>query len=380
MYLVWATDEFRLLGKSYPGFPILVDREMYGVDSANKFLRHHLLERGRVGSRKSWRTYGQHIYDFFSFLESHGLSWRPLPGLTEPSVIAAYRNFASDCGNSPRTINQRLSTVVQFYVFAQRSGWIDALPFTFESVRVTRPIGFLGHLSSSAGRTKSPTVMLRAPAALQSFLTLNQVRLLLSHVRNPTHLLMLRLGLQVGLRREEIATFPEAYVVNSTAPSSHMCQVRLDPRDGHGIKTKGQKARNVWMPTSLMNALWHYKLHIRPSRLRRDRGEFPMLFLTDRGLPWADDGRGLLTLLNEAGRKVGFRVGPHMLRHTYATHTLAALQGKRQGIDPLVFLQGQLGHSSINTTAIYLHLIGDLVEKAVTDYDDEVSKWSARDA
>jgi integrase/recombinase XerD len=66
-------------------------------------------------------------------------------------------------------------------------------------------------------------------------------------------------------------------------------------------------------------------------------------------------------------------------RHTYATHTLLALQRSRDRnqIEPLVFLQHQLGHASINTTMVYLHLINELADEAVLAYDDELNEWAA---
>ena len=53
--------------------------------------------------------------------------------------------------------------------------------------------------------------------------------------------------------------------------------------------------------------------------------------------------------------------------------TLITLQRHRGDIDPLVFVQRQLGHSSIQTTMVYLHLINELADSAVLAYDDELN-------
>ena len=93
---------------------------------------------------------------------------------------------------------------------------------------------------------------------------------------------------------------------------------------------------------------------------------------SQRGVEWA-----VKTVAKQAG--ILKEVHTHMLRHTYATHTLVTLQRNRKlnGIEPVVFLQRQLGHSSIATTMDYLHLVNELADQAQIAYDDELTELSA---
>jgi integrase/recombinase XerD len=57
---------------------------------------------------------------------------------------------------------------------------------------------------------------------------------------------------------------------------------------------------------------------------------------------------------------VEFHVTPHMARHTYATYTLHQLRERGFKGDPLLYLRDRLGHSSVSSTQIYLHLLEQL--------------------
>jgi site-specific recombinase XerD len=196
--------------------------------------------------------------------------------------------------------------------------------------------------------------------------------------------MMIRMALQTGLRREELATFPLAYVINPNRnqSSDRNMRVLLDPGDGSGMKTKGSTKRTIVVSRRLMQDLHKYTVQQRGERASLAKEPQKALFLNQTGAPWAADGKGIEAMVRKTGRKVGIATHPHMLRHTYATHTLAALQRHRgdNRIEPLVFLQKQLGHASIATTMIYLHLINELADQAVLAYDDELNEWLDSDA
>lgn len=379
MHLISSTVDFKLAKRAVPGYPILLWEDMHSCEPGNAFLRYYL-SRGAIGSHKSWATIAQAIYDFFGFLEAHELSWTDTDRGEEKSLVAAYRDYCTDAAALHRnTVRLRLRYVCKFYEFAKRRGWVSNLPFSYEDRRVPLQVGnFLAHTNGD-NIVATPTEMPRGHRTLKKFLSKEQVISLLSAATNPHHLTPIRLALHTGLRREELATFPLSYVFNPDHMKSRTrnIRVRLDPGDGSGMMTKGGVSRDIIMTRRFMKALYLYTVHWRGERASQSSSAQSKLFLNQHGQAWSNDGKGLEAMVRKIGARVGIKTHPHMLRHTYATHTLVALQRHRRdnGIEPLVFLQKQLGHASILTTMDYLHIVDELADDAVLTYDDELNDW-----
>lgn len=377
MHLITATSDFVIKGRPYPGFPILLHDDMADCAEANSFMRKYLL-RGVIGSKKSWPSTGRAMYDYFSFLEAHGLDWKDVRRGEEHSLVGAYRDYCLDEIKLKRnTVRQRLIYVCALYQHALAQGWVDALPFGYEDRIGKRNDGLLAHVDASGGKVAVRDVTPKKHRDLPKFLSKDEVKALLTATENVHHRAMLRLALQTGLRLQEFSTFPLAYVLDAagaTGSSRNIC-IRLDPQDGHGIRTKGSKARDIYVSRALVRDLHQYAIHLRGERASASHEEHKTLFLNQDGLPFAAEGKQITRVVRSIGRRIGIKVHPHMLRHTYATHTLHAMQRSDSGIEPLVFLQRQLGHESIQTTMIYLHLINERADEAVLAYDDELNDW-----
>lgn len=377
MELVWATEDFVIAGQPYPGFPILAWDSMESCVPANRFFRHYLL-RGAIGSKRSWPSAGRALYDFFSVLQAHELDWRDVDRGEAKSLVAAYRDYCLiACELAPSTTRQRLHYVCKFYEFAYKEGWVKRLPFAYEERCVRRETGFLAHVDASGGKAMVNDVMPRRQRVLPKFLGMAEVKALLSAVENSHHRMMVRLALHTGLRREEIATFPLAYVFDSdkVARAERNLCIHLDPFDGSGMVTKGSKSRYIYVSRQFIAELYRYVSKVRGERASLSKTPQKALFLNRRGEPYREDGKSLNRIISEAGKRAGVKVHAHMLRHTYATHTLVSLQHNRaRGLEPLMFVQRQLGHSSIQTTMVYLHLVNEMADEAVLAYDDELNK------
>jgi integrase/recombinase XerD len=133
---------------------------------------------------------------------------------------------------------------------------------------------------------------------------------------------------------------------------SELIELRLrDVMGAEGIVRvvgKGDKERVVPIHDTALKAIARYRsterVHLEPQRGAED-----LVFLNVRGRKMSR--QWVFLWLKELAARAGIRktIGPHTLRHTFATHLL------QHGVD-LRFIQVMLGHSSITTTEVYAHL------------------------
>lgn len=376
MELLWSTEDFVIAGLPYPGFPILLWDSMLSCVEANQFFRYYLL-RGGIGSKNSWPSTGRALFDFFSFLQAHELDWRDVDRGEAISLVASYRKYCKDtCCLALNTTRQRLTYICAFYKFALKQGWVERLPYNLEEGYVKHKISFLEHADARGGKALVNDAMPRHHKTLPKYLRIAEIKTLLSVTDNPHHRVIIQLALHTGLRRNELATFPLSYIFDpdKAGRKERNIRIRLDPTDGSGMQTKGSKPRDILISRKFMCDLYHYASKVRGERAGL-ASKHKSLLLNQLGEPYYEDGKSLNRIIGDIGKRAGVKVHTHMLRHTYATHTLANLQRQPQyGLDPLVFLQRQLGHSSIQTTMVYLHLINEMADHATLTYDDELNQ------
>ncbi|WP_010477362.1 site-specific tyrosine recombinase/integron integrase [Thermococcus zilligii] len=113
---------------------------------------------------------------------------------------------------------------------------------------------------------------------------------------------------------------------------------------------KGAKDRVVPVPQSLLDEVKAYL------STRTDDSEYLIVELR-RGKRDRLSSKTVWYLLKRYGEKVGVRVTPHMLRHSFATHMLES------GVD-IRAIQELLGHSNLSTTQIYTKVTVEHLKKA----------------
>lgn len=374
MRLVLASDAFALNGASYGGFPLILDDRMRLLEVVHDFLIHVCLRSGRVRSKKTWKRYGRDLYDFFGFVIANDLDWKQGEVIGTLHPAESYRDWAlKECGLSRRTVNARLRTVLRLYRWAFSRGIVDRFPFDEVLVRVPYLGGMLAHTSGSGGVRGSSHLLMREPVEPLRILTLDQCKTCLAALSNVTHRLMFRLGLQTGLRNEEIRSFPANYAFDPMRRAAlygkAKYRMRLSPAD---MCLKGSKVRSIDVPVPLLADLWTYVVMERPRRARSGAADCTALFLTARGTAYSE--KAIEKVFQRLQRRVGFIVSPHILRHVYATYTLQGLRERGFKADALLYVRDRLGHASVTTTQIYLQMLEKLDVDLMMLHEQELSE------
>lgn len=168
----------------------------------------------------------------------------------------------------------------------------------------------------------------RQEKKLPVVLSCEEVALLLAALENIKHRTILSAIYACGLR------LSEALHLRAGDIDSRRMAMRI--RRG-----KGGKDRYVPLPTTLLRQLRRYWRHCRPPQWL-----FPG---QQEGSPLTHSS--VQRVCRRAALRAGLakRVSPHTLRHCFATHLLEA------GTD-LKTIQMLLGHRSLSTTSVYLHV------------------------
>lgn len=382
MRFVLADKNLVVAGRSYEGFPLLINDDCDAIQPAQNWLWDLLGTAGRISSKKSWENYGRAIYDFFSFVLTNGYDWKAPAVSGMPNAIVAWRDWSRGTLRlQTSTVNQRLRIVVRFYEWAAKKRLIEQLPFDYVTIQTHRHSSFLEHVNATGGLVASPEILLQEKPRNICFLAKEQIVICHEALSNLTHRLMFELMVRTGLRQIECRTFPDAaaYVFDPSRrkdlPYGEKILLHLDPKD---MEIKNSKPRDIDVPYDLMEKLWAYSVRRRQGRANSNRKgeEYRPLFLTEAGVPYPKDA--VTAIMRALARRVGFPVTAHMLRHSYATYLLWSLRKSKtfQG-EPLLYVRDRLGHSDVSTTMIYLHLINSLEGQLVLTHEDEIDQLFA---
>lgn len=278
------------------------------------FLHHLAVERNL--SAHSLRAYRRDLMDFASYCPVQ-------PELVEVVDIRGFISHQSMDGKSKTTVARRLAALRSFFSYLYQEGRIRANP---------------------ARLVATP----RTPKHLPNFLSVDDAFGLVQEpagfgllpVRDRA---LLELLYSSGLRVSEV----EGLNVED-----------INIREGLvKVLGKGRKERIVPVGGKAQDALKAYLIErlLFKKKKQADAAD-NALFLNKNATRLTD--RQIRRIVVKYARAIGIegQIGPHTLRHTFATHLLTG------GAD-LRVIQELLGHSSLSTTQKYTHLdIGHLID------------------
>ncbi|HMK43889.1 MAG TPA: tyrosine recombinase XerC [Dissulfurispiraceae bacterium] len=279
-----------------------------------KYLRFLLIERNV--SEHTVRAYRRDLFDFAAYCPS-------APDAIELIDIRGFVAQQTMDGKAKTTVARRLASLRSFFAYLYQEGFITVNP---------------------ARLVAAP----KTPKHLPNFLTVDDVFGLVEEpegigllpVRDRA---LLELLYSSGLRVSEVAGLD----VDDLNIREGMVKV-----EGKGRKERmvpvGGKAREALKTYLIERLLFRKKKSASPSDAA--------LFLNKSGARLTD--RQIRRIVVKHARAIGIegQIGPHTLRHTFATHLLTG------GAD-LRTIQELLGHASLSTTQKYTHLdIGHLID------------------
>jgi integrase/recombinase XerC len=279
----------------------------------DNFLRYLEIQKG--ASQHTLRAYRRDLEEFSAFVKKQ----------PEEIELIDVRGFVArqiKDGLNKATAGRRLASVRSFLSFLQREGYVKSNP---------------------AKLVPTP----KAQRLLPKFLTVDDIFSLVekpgnigfTHARDRA---ILELLYSSGLRVSEVAGLNVE---------------DINTREGLvKVRGKGKKERILPVGSKAIDSIKSYLVE-KILLKKKDRA----MFLNRRGTRLSE--RGIRRIVVKYAKMVGIggQIGPHTLRHTFASHLL------QSGAD-LRVIQELLGHSSLSTTQKYTHLdvthLMDIYDKA----------------
>jgi integrase/recombinase XerD len=280
------------------------------IDRAiDAYLSYLTAERGLA--RRTVAAYAGDLAQLARFLDERGITRLDRVTL---AYLQAFLGYLADRGRSPRTRARCAAATRGFFGFLEHAGRLRANPATLLELR-------------------------RVPTRLPDPLGPAEVRRLLgaageSGARTLRDRAMLELLYATGLRVSELVG------------------LRIEGLDLEAgsvrVVGKGSRERVVPIGSIARTTLLDYLDHARPALLRGRQS--PHVFVSAWGRRMTR--QGFWKRLKAYVRSLGLptRVGPHTLRHSFATHLL-------EGGADLRAVQAMLGHADISTTQVYTHVM-----------------------
>lgn len=289
-------------------------------DLIDQFLSY--IDRANTGSLHTKEAYQKDIQDFYTYLEEeHVKGFEDVDRIIVMNYVGELRSRMGTNGMMKNTtIARKLSSLRSFYRYLNEYIGIPNNPFLY---------------------LKSPKPAKRIP----EFLFYDEMETFLSSIDEND---------DDGIRNR--AMFELMYACGLRV--SEVVNLRLDDMDFNDlilrVLGKGSKERLIPFYDFAKDKIIAY-LPLRERWMGKEH--HPYVFVNQRGKQLTS--RGVQYIMEKQARlcNMNIHVHPHMFRHTFATHLLD------NGAD-LRVVQELLGHSSLSTTQIYVHVTQERLKQA----------------
>ncbi len=237
--------------------------------------------------------------------------------LTEVTIddILLYKRLIVERGNSSPAIATKLSAILKWFQFIEK----------FYRIHID--------VDSNDIRELRPKVRQSIPDYLERW----QIDEILEVCDDLEDEVIIRMLFTTGLRASELLSLKKSDIKNDGKTSWIT------------VTGKGNKQRSVALNEKTSEALNRYIMY---TTLKNPKQEKIFDFSYSK----------LLYRIKRLEKKVGFKLHPHLLRHSFATELLS------KGVD-IRTIQMMLGHSSLDMTARYAKVKPELVEEATKVFD-----------
>ena len=236
-------------------------------------------------------------------------------------------------GYSNQTIKSYQYNIKRFLEFLNKSGlnldnnsvksYLLTLNLSVNSLRLQHAsLNFFFKEILKKPFTKEQVPIKKKEKQLPKVISKENIKKIIKHSSNLKHKLIIEILYSSGLRLSELINLKRK-------------EIDFDRNLIHVIKGKGKKDRITLISENLrLDLLKYYSNNI-----------FKTEYVFE-GRNGKYTKKSVQKVLDQLGKKIGIKITPHMLRHSFATHLLES------GTD-IRHIQKLLGHSDLSTTEIY---------------------------
>lgn len=304
---------------------------------ANKYLKFLMLTGRTTNTIKS---YAYRLKIYFDFLEYYNLDFSKV-NMEDFIKYIGWLNGEKSIGTKKReakTINYNIAAVINFYDYLTKFHedlLANKLDYYTESIKRYSYKSFLHHIQTNV-KYKLNVLKVREINKPYKILKNEQLKRIFNcslHIRNR---LLLQILYETGVRISE--------ALNIKLEDINISNKEILITKS---KTPSGEYRKVYLSAETVNLLQDHIYEIHEKNNFDSNYLFLKLTGENRGLQC--DYETIESVFRNLSTKLGFKVTPHMFRHTLATEL------NENGVDPSIIKQ-LLGHKDVQTTLnMYIH-------------------------